>query len=235
MTSSASDSGHKPISPEPKSPHPAQPHKPGQNVIFSRKMLKGDSLYATLIYVSLTLMGIIYLLFAWDFFARTHKDTPTFFAVMADEQVVRLRALRAPNLTTQALLEWASEAATTVYTLNFNNYQEVFRNSRVFFTQAGYDNFKEAINNAGIINAIIKKRLVVSAVVTDTPVVLKEAILESGYYAWQVQFPMLLTYQSAGEQVQSRILLTLLITRVPSSESVTGIGIASFIVTELGR
>jgi intracellular multiplication protein IcmL len=235
MTSSASDSGHKPISPEPKSPNPIQSRKPGQNVIFSRKMLKGDSFYTSLLFGSLILMGVIFLLFGWDFYARTHKDAPTFFAVMADEKVVRLRALNAPNLTTQALLDWASQAATTVYTLNFNNYQEVIRKARIYFTQAGYDNFKEAINSAGITSSIIKKRLVVSAVVTDTPVVLKEAILDSGYYAWQVQLPMLLTYQSAGDQVQSRILLTLLITRVPSSESVTGIGIASFIVTELGR
>lgn len=234
MTTSASDSGHKPISPEPKSP-PAQPHKPGQNIIFSRKMLKGDPFYSSILLLSLILVGASILLFAWDFYARTHKDTPTFFAVMADEKVIRLRALRAPNLTTQALLDWASQAATTIYTLNFNNYKEVIRDARIYFTPAGYENFKQAINNAGIISTIVQKRLVVSAVVIDTPVVLKEAVLDSGYYAWQVQFPMLLTYQSAGEQVQSRILLTLLVTRVPSSESVTGIGIASFIVTELGR
>jgi len=234
MSSSASDSGHKPISPEPKSLHPAQTGKTTQSVIFSRSMLKADPFYSTILLSSLILTGVCLALFAWDFYARTHKDSPVFYAVSSNDKLIRLRALRAPNLNTEALLQWASEAATTVYTLNFNNYQEVIRKARVFFTETGYDNFKQAINAAGIINSIVSKRLVVSAVVTSTPVVLKEAVLASGFYAWQVQFPMLLTYQSAGDKIESRIVLTLLITRVPASESVKGVGIASFVVTQAG-
>ncbi|MGE3318816.1 MAG: DotI/IcmL family type IV secretion protein [Candidatus Berkiella sp.] len=230
MTSSASDSGHKPSSPETKTPHPTRTHKPGQNVIFSRSMLHGDPFYTTLLFCSLIMIGSCLVLFAWDFYARTHKDSPVYYAITSDEKLIRLRALRAPNMSTEALLEWVSEAATTVYTLNFNNYNQVIRNVRPFFTEPGYENFQSAIRAAGIINTIVKKRLVVSAVVTDTPVILKEGII-NGFYAWQVQFPMLLTYQSASDQIQSKIILTLLITRVPTTESVKGIGIASFIVT----
>jgi intracellular multiplication protein IcmL len=61
---------------------------------------------------------------------------------------------------------------------------------------------------------------------------LKEGVIATGFYAWQVQLPMLLTYQSASDNIQSRIVLTLLVTRVPTSESVKGIGISSFIVAE---
>lgn len=233
MTSSASDSGHKPISPEPKSPHPSPAHQPGQKVVFSRSMLRGDPFYATLLFSTLIMIGSCLVLFAWDFYARTHKDPAVYYAITSDEKLIRLRSLRAPNMSTEALLEWVSEAATTVYTLNFNNYNEVFRSVRPFFTEAGYENFQSAIRAAGIVNSIVKKRLVVSAVVTDTPVVLKEGII-NGYYAWQVQFPMLLTYQSASDQIQSRIILTLLVTRIPTSDSVKGIGIASFIVTTAG-
>lgn len=234
MNSRASDSEHKPIAPEPKSPNPTQPHKPGQNVIFSRSMLKGNPFYSTLVLTSLILTGMCLVLFAWDFYERNSKDPAVYYAITPEKEI-RLRALSSPNLTTEALLQWASEAATTVYTLNFNNYQEVIKKARIYFTPAGYENFKDAINAAGFLGTIVQKRLVVSAVVTDTPVVLKEALLETGYYAWQVQFPMLLTYQSAGEQIRSNIVLTLLITRVAPSESVTGIGIASFVVTEASR
>jgi len=233
MTSSASDSGHKPISPEPKSPQPSHAHKPGQNVIFSRSMLHGDPFYTTLLFSSLILIGSCLALFSWDFYARTHKDPAVYYAITSDEKLIRLRALRAPNMSTAALLEWVSEAATTVYTMNFNNYNQVISSVRPFFTEIGYENFKSAIQAAGITNTIVRKRLVVSAVVTDTPVVLKEGII-NGYYAWQVQFPMLLTYQSASDQIQSRIILTLLVTRIPTTESVKGLGIASFIVSSAG-
>lgn len=235
MTSSASDSGHKPTPPEPKSPQPSKTQKTGNNVIFSRSMLRGDSFYSTMLFVSMILMGVILLLFAWDFYARTHKPIPPYYAVTADEKLIRLRALRAPNLTTEALLQWVSEATTTIYTLNFNDYNQVFNRVRVYFTPSGYENFRAAMRAAGIVNTIVKKRLVVSSVITDTPVILKEGVIATGFYAWQVQLPMLLTYQSASDNIQSRIVLTLLVTRVPASESVKGIGISSFIVAESSR
>ncbi|HRE30927.1 MAG TPA: DotI/IcmL family type IV secretion protein, partial [Candidatus Berkiella sp.] len=125
-------------------------------------------------------------LFVWDFYDRTHQKTPPSFAVSADDQLIRLRSLSQPNLTTEALLRWAATAATTIYTFDFYNYNDVLKNARVFFTKAGYENFRSAIAAAGIINTIVRKRLVVSAVITDTPVVLKEGQIATGNYAWQV-------------------------------------------------
>ncbi len=232
MTSSASDSGHKPTSPEPKSP--LQPHKAGHNVIFSRSMLHGSPLYTSMLYLSIGLVSACLVLFAWDFYDRTNIKKPPYYAISSDNQLITLRSISQPNLTTEALLRWAATAATTIYTFDFFNYNEVLKNARVFFTKAGYENFRSAINAAGIINTITRKRLVVSAVLTDTPVVLKEGVIATGNYAWQVQFPMLLTYQSASEQIKSKIIITMLVTRVPTSESVNGVGISSFVVTESG-
>lgn len=232
MTSSASDSGRKPTSPEPKSPIPA--HKTGHNVIFSRSMLHGRPLYTSMLYLAMGLISACLVLFAWDFFDRTNTAKPPYYAISHDGTRIPLRSISQPNLTTEALLRWAATAATTIYTFDFFNYNEVLRNARVFFTKAGYDNFRSAVNAAGILNTITRKRLVVSAVLTDTPVVLKEGVIATGNYAWQVQFPMLLTYQSASEQIKSRIIITMLITRVPTSESVNGLGISSFVVTESG-
>jgi intracellular multiplication protein IcmL len=226
MTSSASDSGNKPKAPEAKSPNP--------NVIFSRSMLHGNPLYSTFMYIALVLTVIAMALFAWDIYARTDKPFPPFFAVGSDDKLTRMTALRAPNFTTQALLDWAAEAATAVYTFDFYNYAEVIKRARIYFTEPGYENFLAAIQGAQVVNTIVKKKLVVSAVLTDTPVILKEGVISTGNYAWQVQFPMLLTYQSASEQIKSRIILTLLVTRIPTSESVKGVGIASFVVTESG-
>lgn len=232
MTSSASDSGHKPTSPEPKSP--IQPHKTGHNVIFSRSMLHGRPLYTSMLYLSIGLISACLVLFAWDFFDRTNIEKPPYYAISNDDQLIHLHSISKPNFTTEALLRWAATAATTIYTFDFFNYNEVLRDARVFFTKAGYDNFRSAVNAAGILNTITKKRLVVSAVLTDTPVVLKEGVIATGNYAWQVQFPMLLTYQSASEQIKSKIIITMLVTRVPTSESAKGVGISSFVVTESG-
>lgn len=142
---------------------------------------------------------------------------------------VRLRALRQPNLTTDALIHWAIEAATACYNFDFYNYQQSLEAIRIYFTPTGYDSFLQALRLSGTLRDIESKRLVVSGVLTNTPVILKEGALTGGSYAWKIQLPMLVTYQSASDKRKQNIVLTLMIAHVPTLESAKGVGIASFV------
>ncbi len=64
------------------------------------------------------------------------------------------------------------------------------------------------------------------------PVILKEGPTAAGIYAWQVQLPMLVTYQSASDTRKQNIILTMLIARRSTLESPKAIGIASIQVRE---
>jgi intracellular multiplication protein IcmL len=192
--------------------------------------LRDRSLYPFTMHLCLWMcLGVIGA-FGWAFYERAFKAPAQYYA-LTQEGGIPLYALDKPNLSQQAVMRWAVEAATTCYTLNFNNYNQVLQvDVRPYFTQAGYDNFITAITQAKLVTSIREKNLVVTAVPTDSPIMIRESPSDKGFSAWQVQFPMLVTYQSASEQVQSNLVLTLLIVQVPTTESIRGIGIAQFLV-----
>lgn len=135
-----------------------------------------------------------------------------------------------PNLSTPTLLRWATGVATTVYKVDFNHYATQMKNIRPYFTPTGYASFTTDFKKR-LLPEIIKKRLIVSSVVTGAPVVLREGLIISGSYAWEIQFPMIITYESQSDIRHSNVVVTLSIVQVPTVESPLGIGISSFITS----
>jgi intracellular multiplication protein IcmL len=192
--------------------------------------------YRNLMIVCLGMLLIIGLLFFWGFYERTHKPVPQYFATTYDGKLIALTPLNEPNLQDNALLQWATEAAVNSYTFNFVNFRKALQDIRIYFTKNGYLNFLKALKDSNNLDAVQNKKLVVSAVPTGAPVILRKGLYKdgsvSGVYGWNVQMPMVLTYQSATEQFKQNIVLNLLITRMSTLESPKGVGIASFVVSE---
>ena len=203
----------------------------GLELVMLRNNFYRDN-FRRLMVFCLLLLAIIGGLMGYIYYLQTHQPTPKYFATTHDGKLIQLVPLNQPNLSTNALLQWAVEAATAAYTFNFVNYRKALQDSRIYFTKLGYQNFLKALTESRNLEAVQTKKLVVSAVPTGAPVVLREGATSGGLYAWQVQFPMLLTYQSASETITQSIVITMLITRVPTLESPKGVGIASFVVRE---
>lgn len=208
---------------------PMKRGKPHHLILRAANLMKlrDRSMYPVIVALTIFLIPLAFALFGWAFYERVSKPKPLFFAVN-DGKAYSLYALKWPNLPTRSVLQWAVEAASAAYTMNFNDYNQVLQSVRPYFTEPGYANFIQAINNANILSTIEEKKLIVSGVATGSPIILREGPTSEGYYAWQIQFPMLITYQSASDQSSQNIMLSLLIIQVPTTESVKGIGIASF-------
>lgn len=205
----------------------------GLDLVMLRNNFYRDNFRRMMVFC-LLLLAIIGALIGNIYYLQTHQPTPKYFATTHDGKLIELLPLNQPNLSTNALLQWSVEAATAAYTFNFVNYRKALQDSRIYFTKLGYQNFLKALTDSRNLEAVKTKKLVVSAVPTGAPVILKEGVTSSGLFAWQVQFPMLLTYQSASETIPQNIVITMLITRVPTLESPKGVGIASFVVREGG-
>ena len=210
---------------------PPGPPTGGLELVMLRNNFYRDN-FRRLMVMCLLLLGIIAALVGYVFYQQKNQPKPTYFATTSDGKLIKLIALNQPNLQTNALLQWATEAGTAAYTFNFVNYRKALQDVRQYFTKLGYQNFLSALTGSRNLEAVRSKKLVVSSVPTGAPVVLKEGVTSNGRYAWQVQFPMLLTYQSASDSIKQNIVVTMLITRVPTLESERGVGIASFVVRE---
>lgn len=154
----------------------------------------------------------------------------TFSSTDGSTRLVEMIPLKEPNLSTQPLLQWATEAATSCYNFDFNRMETQIQNLRPYFTAQGYQHYLEALQAENTLVDVKEKLLIVSAVPLKAPVVLREAVATSmDKYAWQVQLPLLVTYQSSSELKKSEITVTMLIVRVDTLESPKGIGIAQFL------
>lgn len=159
----------------------------------------------------------------------THPPAPKYFATSINGRITPLFPLNEPNQSDSAVLQWANQAAIAAFTYNFVNYRDELQSSSGFFTAAGWDQFLNALQQSNNLDAVKAKKLIVSAVATRAPIILQKGLL-NGSYAWRVQMPILVTYQSASEFTQQNNVVTMLITRVSTLNSPRGIGISQFVV-----
>lgn len=153
---------------------------------------------------------------------------PKYFATYANGSLVPMVALDKPNVTTSALLQWANTAVIAVNTYDFVTYRDKLQKASEYFTADGWQAYLTNLEASRNLAAVIDKKLVVSAVATGAPVILREGIVD-GVYAWTVQIPILITYQSASEYSQQSLVVTLLIKRVPTLTNPFGVGINSYV------
>ena len=178
----------------------------------------------------LTAVSIVVLLCGILIYVVTHPPTPKYFATSVDGRIIPLVGLNEPNMPTSALLLWANQAATSAFTYDFVNYRQALQGASEYFTPDGWRDFLNALTGSNNLNAVITKKLVVSSTATGAPVVLQQGLL-NGTYAWRVQMPMVITYQSASQVAQQNATVTMLVTRISTLNSAKGIGIAQFIVS----
>jgi intracellular multiplication protein IcmL len=169
-------------------------------------------------------MSIILILLVGVIFLEINKPMQTYFVEDLNGNTAKMLNLKEPNVSTDALFRWVSLAITNAYTINFVDYQQTLDALKPYFTKSGYQNFLEASDNR--LQDIIKQKLISTAVVSGTPVLLEEGTVH-GFYSWRMQLPIMLSYQGASEKsTKQNLAVNVLVMRVPTKEANTGIGIA---------
>lgn len=158
----------------------------------------------------------------------SHRPLPEFIAVTSTNQQMQLSAAEEPNLLSTTLLAWANKAAVVAYTFDFVNYNKQIAAARPYFTEAGWKDYQASV--AGLIKTITQNQLFVNGVVSGPPVISNQGDLASIGYAWRVQMPFLVTYQSAQNSSHNSFTVIMTIVRVPTSQNPSGIGIEQFIM-----
>lgn len=174
-------------------------------------------------------MGINTVLGGILVYTLTHPTEAPYFSTSVNRRIAPLFPLSEPNQSDTAVLQWANQAVISVYTYNFVNYAQQLQRASTFFTDAGWRNFTQALQSSNSVDTVKAKKLIVSAVATRSPIILRKGIL-NGRYSWRVQMPVLVTYQSASEFNQQNLVVTLLIRRISTLDSPRGIGITQFVV-----
>lgn len=186
--------------------------------------------YRRIITILLLAAVIIFGLASTLIYMILNPPPPRYIAMYPDGRLLPLIPLSQPNMSSSALLQWANSAAIAAYTYSFVNYRSELQAASEFFTPDGWRAFLDQLKTNGNLDAVIDKKLIVSAVATQAPFILEEGEL-NGRYTWKVQMGMLITYQSASQVAPQQVVVTLLIQRLSPLSSPKGIGISQFIVS----
>ena len=183
-------------------------------------------LMALLLMMSISLIvlvvGVVWLV--------THRPQPKYFAATQSGRMLEVVPLNRPTLSSKALLDWAGMVATGAYTYSFINYRTKIQELESSFTTTGWKNFSTALTNSDNISAVEQRKLMVSAVVSGAPVIAHEGLL-NGRYAWRVQIPLVVTYQSSSQRFDESHIVTMVIIRISTLQNESGIGIEQFVVS----
>lgn len=155
------------------------------------------------------------------------RPQPMYYAAVTNGQVLQMHSLSEPVITDKFIVSWSALTARRVFNLSFVNYQDNLNVVKDRFTPGGWEKMQDALNSSGLIQNMVNNKLIVSSVVSGSPVILARMVV-NGRFTWRVQMQMLVKYTSASEQSQENLVVTMNIQRIPTLDSAQGIQINDF-------
>lgn len=198
------------------------------NVVIRNQFYRDG--YRTLVKIALFQgIGIVALILTFVIFLNIYTPTRTYFATTEDGRVVPMIPLSQANLSRPALLSWAAQAATETMTFGFHDYRRRLQESSRHFTRRGWNSFTRALQDSGMIETVTDNRQVITAIPRTAPTILAEGLMPNGVYRWEVEMPMLITYELGSTRQSDQMNIRLVIVRVPKLESANGVGIEQWL------
>lgn len=182
-------------------------------------------LYARAVYV---LSGLLAFSIAANLMLALREPDIRYFATDTTGKIKELVALDQPIQSINEILNWSTDAITKSYTFSFANYRQELQAARGNFTTTGWDGFQKALQESGNLKAVVENMFVTTAVPRGAPVIVGEGLLD-GRYAWRIEVPILVTYQSANTRTTQDLLVKAVVVRRSELEHPRGLGIAQII------
>lgn len=160
---------------------------------------------------------------------RLQHPSPVFFQASERGELIPPTSLETPNMASNALLNWVTEAMMDSFTINYIDYGSVGTNVKQYFTPEGFDSYVEAVKTS-ILDTLIKNKFVLRAKPDGAPQIIKEGIL-ANRYLWKIKLKMDFSYRSFSGVLDEDAEIILIVMRVPNNESPFGIKILKLDLT----
>lgn len=139
-----------------------------------------------------------------------------------------LVGLNDPNVNTEALMAWAEQVAVDILTFGFNDVNERFGLARQHFSAEGWQSFREAMTNSMLLKNLTDLQQIITSIPAQ-PARLISSGLFQGKFAWVVEVPIIMTTRAGGESSYRRVIVRMIVVRMPTADNPRGVGIHSWI------
>jgi intracellular multiplication protein IcmL len=199
----------------------------GLKLVLERHAFYNDKYRLSLIALLLLLILNV-LLIAGIAYNLTHPTPPEFFATTADGRIINVHPLSDPVVTDDFVLQWSADVARSAFDLDFVNYREELQRLTSNFTPSGWAWFLQQLKASNNLKTIQDLKMVSDAKITGAPQLLRKAVV-GGHYAWEIQIPLLVTYQNQRRNITQTIMLTMVVLRMPVKDYPKRIAVNNFI------
>lgn len=186
-------------------------------------------------FIALTLLGFQLFLLTGIYLQYYTRPADQYYALPPSQNSFTIEALDRPTVSPAALTRWATLAATATYTIDFVHAEENINKLKDYFTTSEYENYRVALDQSRLIQNIIDKKLITSAVSVAPAMITKEGLGLDGKYTWQISVPILVSYLSSSSDVKEFRVVSLTIVQVPTQDAPKGIGIAQYVTNTINE
>jgi hypothetical protein len=131
-----------------------------------------------------------------------------------------------PINTEAEVRRWVTNAVVQSYTFDFALWNSQLGENRQNFTPDGWAGFHKAVEDSGILKAVISSKFKVSAV-PKGPTVMSTLPPVDGRRSWQFEVPLVVTYEGPSQKPSQQLLVTVIVVPQPAWQQERGLGIAS--------
>lgn len=155
----------------------------------------------------------------------THPPRPHYFYTDGEGTPREIYPLDYPVMTDAKLEDWTVNSIVAVYTIDFKNYRDQLSKASQHFTIAGWNSFGTAFIQSGNLQKLKDARLVASAQPQQAAVIVHQGII-GDTMTWQIQFPLLVTYENENESHTEHLMVTAIVVRTLDTAHPDGVAIA---------
>lgn len=130
------------------------------------------------------------------------------------------------------VIQFAKDTLTRSFTMDFQNWRQQLEDTRARYTRPGFKSYIDALQASGVLETVRQRRMNMS-ITAGTGVLVKDGV-ENGAHIWQIEVPIevKLTGQSTELPAQ-RFMATVRVERIPTLDSIEGIGVGQLVTRPL--
>jgi intracellular multiplication protein IcmL len=153
-----------------------------------------------------------------------HPPIERFFYTDGKGTPYEITPLDQPVMSEAELLMWTVKSITASYNVNFSEYREQLTRAAAHFTVRGWNSFGAEYIHSLNFEKMKEARLVVTAVPERAPTIRDQAVID-GKKTYKIEAPIVVTYENENGHRDQRLLVTVIVVRMPVADHPDGIAI----------
>ncbi|EKD72899.1 MAG: hypothetical protein ACD_45C00541G0001 [uncultured bacterium] len=185
--------------------------------------------YSKVIGLGLSVVLAIALVCSLSIYLHIIKPAPVTFLAGDEWRIQPAVALDRPLHAAPYVLQWVSDVLPRVLQYDFYNYDSELKEAMNYFTADGWSVFLNQLDHYANRSAVVADKMFVQVTPLTAPFILNQGLL-AGRYGWWVQIPITMRYLGMTQRSSQSLTVQVLVTRVPTLNNLSGIGINNIIV-----